>query len=193
MSGGVCPWWLGYMLVTPLRRLLQDPAAILAPHLAEGMTVVEPGSGMGFFTLEIARRVGAAGRVVAVDVQPRMLAGLRRRAERASLGARIETRLAQPDRLGVDDLDGQVDFVFAFAVVHEMPDARRFLEEAARLLKPGGRLLVAEPRGHVAGRDLAATLEAAESVGLRLVERPAIRGSWAAVLVRAGARAQVGS
>jgi ubiquinone/menaquinone biosynthesis C-methylase UbiE len=185
MSGRVCPWWLGYLLVAPIRRLFQDPARILAPHLAEGMTVVEPGSGMGFFTLEIARRVGAAGRVVAVDVQPRMLAGLRRRAERAALGARIETRLAKPDRLGVDDLHGKVDLVLAFAVVHEMPDAQRFLEEAARLLKPGGRLLLAEPRGHVAGRELEATLVAAEGVGLRVRERPAIRGSWAAVLVRA--------
>ena len=191
MSGRVCPWWLGYLLVAPLRRLFQDPAALLAPHLAEGMTVLEPGSGMGFFTLEIARRVGAAGRIVAVDVQPRMLAGLRRRAEKAALGGRIETRLAQADRLGVDDLEGKVDLVFAFAVVHEMPDARRFLEEAARLLKPGGRLLVAEPRGHVTGRDFAAMLETAGSLGLRLAERPAIRGSWTAVLVRAGAPAQV--
>ena len=53
------------MLASPLRRLLHDPAKILAPYVREGMTVLEPGPGMGFFTLDLARRVGASGRVVA--------------------------------------------------------------------------------------------------------------------------------
>jgi len=60
----VCPWWMGYLLACPLRRLWQDPANIVAPYVREGMTVLEPGPGMGFFTLELARRVGASGRVV---------------------------------------------------------------------------------------------------------------------------------
>src|SRR5512140_3805504 len=100
----VCPWWLGYLLASPLRRLFQDPARVLAPHVREGMTVLEPGPGMGFFTLELARRVGPRGRVVAVDLQPEMLAGLRRRAARAGLEGRIELRRARPDALGVEDL-----------------------------------------------------------------------------------------
>ena len=58
------------------------------------MTVLEPGPGMGFFTLELARLVGPEGRVIAVEVQPQMIAGLRRRAERATLIDRIETRPA---------------------------------------------------------------------------------------------------
>jgi ubiquinone/menaquinone biosynthesis C-methylase UbiE len=107
MSHRVCPWWLGYLLASPVRRLLHDPARILAPHVREGMAVLEPGPGMGFFTLELARRVGPSGRVVAIDVQPRMLAGLRRRAARASLERRIETRQARPDSLGVEDLAGR--------------------------------------------------------------------------------------
>lgn len=81
----VYPWWLGYLLVSPLRRLSQNPGKVLAPYVREGMTVLEPGRGMGFFTLELARLVGPSGRVVAVDIQPRMLAGLRRRAARAGL------------------------------------------------------------------------------------------------------------
>lgn len=51
----VCPWWLGYLLVTPLRRFLHDPEKILGDYVDEGMTVVEPGPGMGFFTAELAR------------------------------------------------------------------------------------------------------------------------------------------
>jgi tRNA A58 N-methylase Trm61 len=74
----ICPRWLGYVLASPLRRLLQDPGAIVQPYVQHGMTVLEPGPGMCFFTLELARRVGPSGRVVAVDVQPRMIAGLKR-------------------------------------------------------------------------------------------------------------------
>ena len=73
MAQRVCPWWIGYLLASPLRRLLQDPAAILGPYVAEGMTVLEPGPGMGFFTLDIARKLGPCGRVIAVDVEPRMI------------------------------------------------------------------------------------------------------------------------
>jgi len=60
MAKRVCPWWLGYFLASPVRRWLmrEDPAQILAPYVREGMTVLEPGPGMGFFTLELAMRVG---------------------------------------------------------------------------------------------------------------------------------------
>ena len=85
MSHKVCPWWLGRLLASPARRLVHDPAAILPPFVTAGMTVLEPGPGMGFFTLELARLVGPRGKVVAVDVQPRMLSGLRRRAAKAGL------------------------------------------------------------------------------------------------------------
>ena len=75
-----CPWCLGYLLASPLRRLMRDPTRILAPRIREGMTILEPGPGMGFFTLAMARLAGPSGRVVAVDIQPRMLAALERRA-----------------------------------------------------------------------------------------------------------------
>ena len=64
MSQRVCPWWLGYLLASPLRRLMQDPVKVLAPYVREGMIVLEPGPGMGFFTLELARLVGPSGRIV---------------------------------------------------------------------------------------------------------------------------------
>ena len=80
MSNRVCPWWIGYILLNPLRRIRQDPRRLLGPLVREGMTVLEPGSGMGYFTLDLARMVGPGGRVVAVDLQDRMLKALRRRA-----------------------------------------------------------------------------------------------------------------
>ena len=185
MTHGVCPWWLGYFLVAPVRRLWQDPRKILSPYVTEGMRVIEPGPGMGFFTLDLARLVGPGGHVVAIDIQPEMLAALNRRAKRAGVADRIETREAGALGLRVDDLAGTVGFVLAFAMVHELPDAAAFFAEMAQALMPGGRLLLAEPSGHVSECDFEKTLDAAANAGLRSSGRPAICGSRTALLVRA--------
>jgi SAM-dependent methyltransferase len=184
MSHRVCPWWLGYLLACPLRRFSQDPAAILSPYIREGMTVLEPGPGMGFFTLELARLVGASGRVVAVDIQPKMLAGLRRRLARRGLLARVDARLVARDSLGVADLAGAVDFALAYAMVHELPSAESFFAEVAASLKPGAQVLLAEPRGHVKLPDFEAELKAAAKAGLRVIGHPSIWRSHTAVLTK---------
>ncbi len=173
---------MGYLLASPIRRWMQNPEELLAPYVREGMTVLEPGPGMGFFTLPMARITGPAGRVIAVDIQAKMLDSLRRRAARAGLLQHIETRLAQPDSLGIGDLEGMVDFVLAFSMVHEMPSAERFFCESAAALKPGGLLLLAEPAGHVKPEGFEGELKAARAAGLEVAERPAIRRSLAAVL-----------
>jgi len=182
MAYRVCPWWLGYLLISPLRRMQYRPEQVLAAHVREGMTVLEPGPGMGFFTLELARRVGPGGRVVAVDIQPKMLARLKRRAQKAGLLERLEFRLAQADSMGLADLAGKIDFVLAFAMVHELPSAASFFAEAAAVARPGARLLLAEPVGHVKKEAYESELQAAGGAGFRVVERPAIRRSLAALL-----------
>jgi ubiquinone/menaquinone biosynthesis C-methylase UbiE len=178
----VCPWCLGYLLACPLRRLVQDPVKILTPYVREGMTVLEPGPGMGFFTLELARLVGRTGRVVAVDIQPKMISCLKRRLAKAGLLERVDTRLAGVDSMGLTDLSGTIDFVLAFAMVHELTAPDRFFQEVAKTLKPGGGLLLAEPMGHVRAPQFGQQLALAAKVGLRLIERPSIRRSHAALL-----------
>ncbi|HTP57730.1 MAG TPA: methyltransferase domain-containing protein [Spirochaetia bacterium] len=160
---------------------MENPNQILSPHLREGMTVLEPGPGMGFFTLELARMVGPRGRVIAVDIQPRMLAGLRRRATRAGLAPRIECRLGGAT-LGVGDLASSVDFLLAYAVVHELPDASVFFQEAAEALRPGGTLLFAEPSGPVDEKLFAVELGAAHAAGLVMEESLSLSRSQGAVL-----------
>jgi len=173
---------MGYLLASPLRRIFLDPAKLAAAFAGPGMTVVEPGPGMGFFTLPLARAIGPSGRIIAVDIQPKMLEALRRRAARAGLAERIDTMLAQPHSLGLSALAGTADLVWAFAVVHEMPDAQRFFPEAADVLKPGGRLLLAEPQGHVKPQEFNAELALASQAGMTLASRPEIRRSQAALL-----------
>jgi SAM-dependent methyltransferase len=176
MAGhSVCPWWVD-RLASPFRRLMQDPAPIVAPYVHADMTVLEPGPGMGFFTLELARLVGPSGHVIALDVQPEIIAGLRRRARRAGLLDRIDARVVPPTSLGLEDLKGAVDFVFAFAVVHEMPAPGPFFSEAAGALKPNATLLLAEPAGHVDDQEFAEELAAAAHADLAVVTHPSIRG-----------------
>ncbi len=184
MAKMICPWWLGYFLVIPLRRLRQDPAMILRPFVLEGMVVLEAGCGMGFFTLDLARLVGLSGKVIAVDIQEKMLAGLRRRAAKASLASRIETRLTTAGTFMIDDLVGRVDFVLAFAVVHELSDQNLFFREMHRALREGGKVLVAEPKGHVGAAAFRESMDAAGRVGFRLADGPAINGCRSMVLER---------
>ena len=182
MGHRVCPWWLGYLLASPIRRLLQKPEDVVTPYVSPGMTVLEPGPGMGFFTLEMARRVGPAGRVFAVEVQPRMVAGLQRRLGKNGLRERVDLRLAPPDSMNVHDLAGRVDFTLAFAVVHEMPNAERFFAEAAEVSKPGADLLLVEPAGHVKDAAFEEELQSAAQAGFTLTARPAMTRSHAALL-----------
>lgn len=165
-----------------MRRLMLDPGTVVGPFVREGMTVLEPGPGMGFFTIEMARLVGPSGRVVAVDLQPKMLAGLQRRAAKAGVASRVEARQASADSLRVGDLQGRVDFTLAFAVVHEMPSASRFFAEAAKVSKPGAALLLVEPAGHVKEEEFKTELEAAAKAGFAVAERRHIRRSQAVAL-----------
>jgi SAM-dependent methyltransferase len=96
--------------VSPVRRLWQNPVEFLAPHVLSGMTVLEPGPAMGFFTLELARLVGGSGRVIAVDVEPKMIERLKQRARKAGLSERIDARIGQPASMKLDALDGTIDF-----------------------------------------------------------------------------------
>jgi SAM-dependent methyltransferase len=182
---GTCPVWIGHLLASPVRALFQNPQKILATYLAPGARVLEVGPGMGFFTLPMARLIGPEGRVFSVDVQEKMLAGLTSRARRAGLAGRIEARVCEPGSLGVADLAGTIDFVLAFAVVHEIGDAARFFGEVQEVLKPRGRILFAEPTGHVSADAFDESISAARRCGLEKVESPKIARSHAAVLRRA--------
>jgi SAM-dependent methyltransferase len=120
-----------------------------------------------------------------------MVAGLRRRAAQAGVLHRFDLLMARPDALGVAHLAGQVDLVLAFAVVHELPDAARFFAEVGPTLKADGRVLVAEPAGHVGPAAFEASLGAAARAGLQAVRAPGaphIARSLTALLARAFSR-----
>ncbi len=171
-----CPWWIGYFLASPLRRLYQKPEKIVGPYISEGMRVMEIGPGMGFFTLPMAHMVGKKGRIYCVDIQQRMLYSLRRRAKKAGLADRIECRLCTDISFGTSDLVGTIDLAVAIAVVHEVPDMRMLFREIRSCLNEKGRALVAEPAIWVTANEFIETLSIAAEAGLTPAGTPQIRG-----------------
>jgi ubiquinone/menaquinone biosynthesis C-methylase UbiE len=177
----VCPWWFAYTFDNPLRRWLHNPRQILGPYVTEGDVAIDIGCGMGPFTVELARLVGSSGRVIAVDLQDKMLQRVKTRVNKAGLAGRVELHRCTPDSLGLTE---EADFVLAFWMAHEAPDARSFFDQIAALLKDGGCLLLVEPKGHVGQEDFAHEVDAAEAAGLALRESPKITLSRAALFAK---------
>ncbi|HSK09881.1 MAG TPA: methyltransferase domain-containing protein [Vicinamibacterales bacterium] len=183
-SHSVCPWWIGYLLVCPIRRLFESPDKLLGPFVRPGMTVVEPGCAMGYFSLPIARRVGPEGRVICVDLQEKMITGLLRRARRAGLAERILASVCSTDDLGLGPFGESADLAVAIHVVHEVPDQHRLLVQLHDVLRPGGLLLIVEPPGHVSPEAFAQTLLLAKSAGFEPTDRALSRRGPGAILQR---------
>jgi len=177
----VCPWYVGYILANPLRNLFHKPEKILRNYVKPGMTTLDIGSAMGFFSLGMARMVGPNGRVVCVDLQEKMINGLKRRANRAGLADRLDPRICSEHSLKIDDLAGRIDFALAFYVVHEVPDVQNLMTEIYRALKPGGVLYVVEPKGHASAEDFKNTENEAEKAGFSITDHPKMKGGWTAV------------
>ena len=76
---------------------MEKPHKLVGPYVEPGMTVLDPGCGFGYFSLPLARMVGPTGRVLSVDVEPRAVDRLRRRAHKAGLGDRIEAYIVQKE------------------------------------------------------------------------------------------------
>lgn len=182
MAEDVCPVWAGYWLACPIRKLWQNPENILSEYVKSGMTAVDLGSAMGFFTLPMARMVGDSGRVIAVDIQDKMLEKLQKRAKKKRLDSIIETHLAEDASLQLKQTVDRADFVLAFAVIHEVPDQERVFSELHAVLKKGGKLLFAEPGGHVSRESYDNSLQIAERVGFSIGRSLDIRGSNATEL-----------
>ncbi len=175
----VCSWRNAWFLDNWVRRSLHNPDKIVGQYIEKGQTVLDLGSGPGMFSLAMARMVGDGGRVISVDIQEEMLQILRQKSEDAGLQSRIHIHKSRPDEIGIGEM---VDFALAFYMVHEVPNKEKFLREVASLLKPGGRFLIVEPKHHVSKPSFEETVEVAIASGLRLVSRPKVFFSMAALL-----------
>ena len=180
-SPHICPWWLGYLLINPLRKYYQNPERILRPYVQPGMKVVDYGCAMGYFSLPLARLVGETGKVYAIDIQEKMITSLKHRTVKTGLEEIIKPILiTEGDPF--NELTGQIDFALLFAMVHEVPDKQELFSAVAYMVKPGGLVLFAEPRGHVSLSAFEDSLKTAASSGFKIADRIWISGSHAVIL-----------
>jgi ubiquinone/menaquinone biosynthesis C-methylase UbiE len=176
----VCPMERAGGLESGIRRLAHQPHSLLAPFVKDGMTALDFGCGPGFFTLEMARLVGTRGKVVAVDLQDGMLRKVGDKIRGTELESRVSLVRCTASNIGVAE---PVDFILAFYVVHEVPDADGLFAQMKSILVQGGSVLVVEPKlFHVSRSDFETTLARAGANGFASSPGPRVRLSRSAVL-----------
>jgi ubiquinone/menaquinone biosynthesis C-methylase UbiE len=137
-----CPLRWCWLVDSIPRRLVQPlRSTVDSFHIDRGHTVLELGPGPGYFSVEVARRVGPEGRLVCVDIQPEMIGVLRRRLLREGVTNALPV---VGDALGLPLAESSVDCVFLVTVLGEVPDRPKALAELRRVLKPGGILSISE-------------------------------------------------
>jgi ubiquinone/menaquinone biosynthesis C-methylase UbiE len=126
-------------LEDPKREEWQKPQDVIQKlELKPGEAVADLGAGSGYFTVRLARAVGPAGKVYAVDIDPEMLTYVERRAQEEKL-ENIETVLADPHDPKL--APASVDLIFICDTLHHISGRDRYYPLLARALKPGGRLV----------------------------------------------------
>jgi ubiquinone/menaquinone biosynthesis C-methylase UbiE len=139
-GGEPCPFALAWLVDNPLRRQYMGPV-LDRVGIQPGERVLELGPGPGTFSIEAAQRAEPGGTLVAVDIQPRMVAALEKKAREAGV-SNLEAHVGSALELPLED--GSVDRAFLVTVLPEIPDRHRALLELHRVLRPGGVLSITE-------------------------------------------------
>ena len=174
----ICPVERAGSLDLKIRRWVQNPQKILKHYIQEGMHVLELGCGPGFFTIDIAQMVGNLGKVIAADLQKGMLQKVRDKIKGTEFKKRIILHNCDENKIGISK---DVDFVLLFYMVHEVRDKESLFYEIESILKPNGKILIAEPLFHVSKKAFEDTIKKVSEAGFTLLGKPKIFLSKTAV------------
>ncbi len=134
-----------HKLEDPERLKWLPPADVLARlELREGMRVADVGAGTGYFSIPVARAIGASGRVFAVDLQSEMLDRMRAKLEEPDAPRNISLHQGEATKLPF--LPGSVDIALYANIWHELDDHLAALREASRITVPGGTIAILDWR-----------------------------------------------
>lgn len=139
------PAFMGKYLDSDYRRIIQPPDKLIKRSgINEGMNVLEAGCGSGAFTNYVARAVGTKGKIYAFDIQEEMLKQLRMKLMRFENRDISNIFMVEGDICKMPFKDNYFDLVYMVAVLQEVKDRRKALQEIKRVLKPEGILAVTE-------------------------------------------------
>ena len=178
-KGHTCPAEAAGMLDNSLRKLIHNPRKILEPYIKTGMTVLDVGCGPGFFSIEIAKMLNGSGKIIAADLQEKMLNKVRKKIKNTNLEQNIELHKCDFEKIGIVE---KVDFVLAFWMVHEVRNQEIFFEELASILKPNGMIFIIEPYIHVSKTAFKRMLDKIKEIGFKIIESPKVFFSRTVVL-----------
>jgi len=136
------PEWMANVIDNPFRRKLQPPDETALRHgIQPGMRVLEVGPGNGTYTLGTACQIGPEGKLVTIDIEPKMIERVNQRISAKGI-TNIEARVANVYDLPFDDQS--FDLIYMITVINEIPDIPKALAEFHRVLKTSGTLVFSE-------------------------------------------------
>jgi ubiquinone/menaquinone biosynthesis C-methylase UbiE len=174
---GVALWWRRHPSACPYgqRFWVEAPHPLitrgrlreaLSPSI--GARILEIGPGTGYYSLSVAEWLGPEGTLEIFDIQPQMLAHTIRAARERGLQNLIAT---QGDARSLPYEDGRFDAAYLVTVLGEVPDQQAAIRELARVVRPGGRVVVGELFGDPHFVPFGALAELAARAGLQLERR----------------------
>ncbi len=131
-------------LLTPIRKLIEPPEKLISwIGVKPGMTVADIGCGPGYLTIPLARSVGIGGKIYAIEIDEKAAKYLEKKVKDLGL-VNVEVKILDAENLdGIPD--NHVDISIMLYSLHHFSNIRKALQEAYRITRPGGRLVIIDP------------------------------------------------